>query len=292
MPTAEELKRCVKKAASVYKSRRDASVAILEAAVAARDLLDEKANFCFLGECDRKGYSVWKGSERMSRPILADLMVNDVVAEWWALLATAAPKEKRFTMDPGRANAVVYSIIALVSSGFDIWMSSSRKTPGTFFEVLVGSLLERVLPGYRRTAHVIIPNQAENVSTDIVFSAGEVVSERHPGLVVPVKITTRERVVQPYAHQCILDSVFGEGCYRSVLVCMSEMQREKSAGANAICVPGTIRLFQTHLAQLTALYYLDPPVRYLADDVTSLVAVKTVGDLLCRDLSSLTTGRG
>lgn len=290
MPTPEELKTCVKEAATVYKSGRDASAAILEAAVAARDLLKERAEFRFLSECDGKKYSIWKGNNKMSRPISAGLMVEDIAAEWRSLLATAAPREKRYTMEQDRANAVVYSIIALVSSGFDIWMSSSRKTPGTFFEVLVGTLLEQVLPGHNRTAHVIIPDQVENVSTDIVFSTGDV-SEHHPGLVVPVKITTRERVVQPYAHQRILDSVFGEGRYRSILVCMSEMQRDKNENANAICVPGTIRLFQTHLAQLTTLYYLDPPARYLAEDVTSLVAVKTVGDLLCRDLPDLTAGR-
>lgn len=97
--------------------------------------------------------------------------------------------------------------------------------------------------------------------------------------------------MQPYAHQRILESVFGMDRYRSVLVCMSEMQRDRKRNANAICVPGTIRLFQTHLAKLTALYYLDPPARYLAPDVTSLVSVRTVGDLLCDDLPWLTAPR-
>ena len=107
------------------------------------------------------------------------------------------------------------------------------------------------------------------------------------GLVVPVKITTRERIVQPFAHQRILDSVFGEHRFRSVLVCVSEMQRKRDEGANAICVPGTIRLYQRHLAALSGLYYLDPPHRYLQPDVTAHVAVRTLGCLLADDLPSL-----
>ena len=112
-------------------------------------------------------------------------------------------------------------------------------------------------------------------------------TSKDPGLVVPVKITTRERVGQPYTHQRILDSVFGEGVYRSVLVCMSEMQRDKQHSANSICVPGPIRLYQTHVAKLSGLYYLDPPARYLDEDVTSVVPVRKVGTLLCSDLESL-----
>jgi hypothetical protein len=68
---------------------------------------------------------------------------------------------------------------------------------------------------------------------------------------------------------------------------MSEMQRDRSNNANAICVPGTIRLFQMHLSRLSGIYYLDPPRRYLAEDITSVVPVRTVGDLLAVDLAGL-----
>lgn len=94
-------------------------------------------------------------------------------------------------------------------------------------------------------------------------------------------------MVQPYAHQRILDSVFGDQAFKSTLVCMSEMQRDGDDNANAICVPGTIRLFQMHLAELSGIYYLDPPARYLHDDVAGVVTVNSVGALLADDLPTL-----
>ena len=165
---------------------------------------------------------------------------------------------------------------------YDLWRPGSRKTPGTFFEILVGSLVQAVTPRLTRRAHVPLLEPGESVSTDIVFlEPGE-----RGGLAIPVKITTRERIVQPFAHQRILDAVFGEGRFRSILVCVSEMQRQRDTGANAICVPGTIRQFQRYLAPLAGLYYLDPPARYLRDDVTGLIPVGTLGDLLAHDLPS------
>jgi hypothetical protein len=106
-------------------------------------------------------------------------------------------------------------------------------------------------------------------------------------IVFPVKITTRERIVQPFAHQRILDSVFGEGQYKSVLVCVSETQRDKENNVKEICVPGTIRLFQKHLARLSGIYYLDPPERYLNADLQEVISVGTLGQLLTSTLPEL-----
>lgn len=107
------------------------------------------------------------------------------------------------------------------------------------------------------------------------------------GLVVPAKITTRERIVQPFAHQRILDSAFGVGHYRSALACVSEMQRDEEVGANEICVPGTIRLYQEYLAPLSGIYYLDPPVRYLQSDVTSIIEVSSLGHFFSERIAAL-----
>lgn len=287
------LKRLVAKAGSVYRKGDDASREVLEAAIYARELLDEHARSVDLSTCDGKRYMSWEVSDRMSRPLLKAKRGNAAKMRraWNRLLKSGAPDRHCYDLGVEEANDAVYFVIAALAAGFDLWEPKSRKTPGTFFEIVIGSLLGRVLPTMQRSAHVIIPNQAENVSTDIVFSKGGRGSPAKAGLVVPVKITTRERVVQPYAHQRILDEVYGRGAFRSVLVCMSEMQRDKKNNAKAICVPGTIRLFQEHLASLSGWYYLDPPQRYLATDVTSVVPVRRVGDLLACDLAQLVPAR-
>ena len=97
------------------------------------------------------------------------------------------------------------------SSCYDLWKPGSRKTPGTLFEILLGSITAKFLTAYTRTKFISLPKTGESVSTDIVFDLNE------KGIVMPVKITTRERIVQPYEHQKILDSVFGQKALKRLL---------------------------------------------------------------------------
>ena len=238
-----------------------------------------------LGGCDGKEYHIFRDGSNLTRPVHLPLLIRDpqrLAALWNAMCDAARPQERRYDISPTEINSLLYSVSMAFALCYDLWQPSSRKTPGTFLEIVVGSLLQVVLPDKQRIAHVRL-RDGEMVTTDIAFM------DQHgtAGLVVPVKITTRERIVQPFAHQRILDSVFGEGRFRSVMVCVREMQRKRTQGAKAICVPGTIRLFQRHLASLSGLYYLDPPARYLRPDVTSHVSVRTVGDLFALDLPTL-----
>ena len=229
---------------------------------------------------------MFQDGSKISRPIHLPLLIQDqehLQASWNTLRDSARPTDCRYNAASDTINTVLYSISMAFASCYDLWRPSSRKTPGTFLEVVIGSLLQILLPGMKRVAHVSLREEGEKVSTDIAFLE----PDHTAGLVVPVKITTRERIVQPFAHQRILDSVFGEQRFRSILVSVSEMQRQGTVGANAICVPRTIRLYQRHLASLSGIYYLDPPRRYLQPDVTAYVPVRTVGDLLAHDLPSL-----
>ena len=248
-------------------------------------LLDQ-AELIPLGECDGKDYHAFSAGSNFSRPIHLPLLITDPTsfATAWATLRQAArPEHHRYDLHPEAINRIVYSAATAFGACYDLWKPGSRKTPGTFFEVILGSALGVVLPGFSRTAHITLPGHAESLSTDIVFST----PGPPGGLVIPAKITTRERIVQPFAHQRILDSVFGERRFRSVLLCVSEMQRQSHTGANAICVPGAIRLYQQHLAPLSGLYYIDPPARYLREDVREHLRVNSLGALLADDLPTL-----
>ena len=239
-----------------------------------------------LATCDAKSYHVFRDGKALSRPVCASLFVKDpeeLEASWQALTTSTLASANRYHASIGDINSTIYSLVVAFAVCYDLWRTGSRKTPGTFFELLIGSLIQTVVPAMGRRAHIALREPGESVSTDIAFLD----PRGDGGLVVPAKITTRERIVQPFAHQRILDSVYGAGRFRSVLVCVSEMQRRGEAGANAICVPGTIRLFQRHLAPLDGIYYLDPPARYLQADVVDHVPVRTIGDLLAHDLPSL-----
>ena len=234
-----------------------------------------------------KQYWIYRAEKGLlSRPYLPALFVadpNDFQSAWVRLLAACNPITHRVELPADEVNRTVYTAAMSFCLCFDLWKPKSRKSPGTQFEMLLGCILSRLLPSHTRSKHVPLPGEEESVATDIVLTAPS--GDR--ALVFPAKITTRERIVQPFAHQRILDSVFGEGRYRSLIVCVSEMQRDEEHGANEVCVPGTIRLFQKHLAAVTGLYYLDPPHRYLRADLTSVVRVASVGELLALELAAL-----
>lgn len=257
----------------------------------------------------QKHYYVLADQE-LSRPFRKDLFImnaEDFRLKWQQLLA--ARGDCKFNLSDTDINKVVYTAVMSFAMCFDIWKNKSRKTPGTFFEVVLGSLIAFILPqGFTRTkfipliqaevadidgsseaAQVGIGDDAEavedsgNVSTDIVFKINDAKS-----LVIPAKTTTRERVVQPFAHQRILDSFFGEGVYVSLLCCVSETQRDDDdVKVNDICVPNTIKLFQKHLAKMGGIFYLDPPARYLTLNGENGLKVGTIGALLCSDLNEI-----
>jgi hypothetical protein len=232
-----------------------------------------------------KSYFVFTDGREISRPIRSDLFIDDPEAmldAWNEMLMAVLTDDMIIDLAPNRINSTIYTVIISFASVYDIWKKTSRKTPGTHFEVLLGSILSFVMPDFVRTKFISIPGQAENVSTDIVLGTDK------GGIVIPAKITTRERIVQPYAHQRILDSVFPVGSYKSVLLCVSETQRDdKSQTVKDICVPGTIKLFQAHLSSLNSIYYLDPPLRYLEEDITSLLTVSDYGKFFREDLASI-----
>lgn len=277
-----------KSAKASYDAGRSPVDALADLSAYCVRLLATKAAVAEFPSASRaKQYSLFRDGKKLSRPVLSPLFIadpDDFLREWKSTLKLARPADRKIAASKEAITRVLYTSIASFSICYDLWKPGSRKTPGTFFEVVLGSWLSTVLPGWERTKFVPLPGESESVSTDIVMTR----PDKLLSLVFPAKITTRERIVQPFAHQRILDSVFGVGRYKSFLVCMSEMQRDEEDGANEICVPGTIRLFQKHLAQLSGIYYLDPPARYLYPDVTSVVKVDYLGGFFAEDLALLT----
>lgn len=246
--------------------------------------LTKDAQFENQGQIGTKEYGIFKTDSQLSRPILRDLFSfrNDDIQELSEEILRSIDSSKHMiNSSPETVNRFLYKIIGSFSCCYDLWKNSSRKTPGTFFEILIGSILERMLPEHSRSKHIAVPNEDYKIATDIVFED----STKQKGLVFPVKITTRERIIQPFVHQRICDAVFGNGRYSSFLLCMSELKRTKEEGVAEICVPGPVKMCQKYLAQLSGIYYLDPPLRYLADGMSESITISSIGQLLTNDLS-------
>jgi hypothetical protein len=264
-----------------------------------------------LGVHEKKNYFAFSG-EKLSRPICESLFLDEkAFVTLWARLEKGIVPDKRIIVLTGNeVNQALYTAVISYAAIIDLVNPDARKRPGTWFEVLLGSVLGSVFQGYVRTKHIPLPNpdaeelatldkeaevleegveaagekeeeaQGLSVSTDIVLAPTD---GKGIHIVIPAKITTRERVVQPFAHQLILDAVFKDSGrkYCSILMSVNEVQLVvKKKTLNSICVPGTIKLFQNHVAKLTALSYLDIPSRYLKEDLTSVIPVLSIGEML------------
>jgi hypothetical protein len=300
----DKLDKDFKAAKKLYDGGSNPLVQLWEITLYCLRKLSDEATSREQGKIDNKRYYVYEAKGGISRPYFRDLFITSedhFTRTWDLIIKNIDSKKHLINFPPNGIDSVLYTSSMAFAMCYDIWKNSSRKTPGTYLEVLLGSLMGMILPDYKRTKHVPLPiknveegsedNNEESVSTDIVFEkkmqTGEVF-----GLVIPVKITTRERIVQPFAHQRILDGVFGPARFNSILICISEMQLDKKNNkVNEICVPGTIRLFQKYLAQLVGIFYFDPPVRYLQDDVREVILIGSVGELFTNHLPKLSKGQ-
>ena len=107
---------------------------------------------------------------------------------------------------------------------------------------------------------VRIPESGADLPTDYVFDPGRNSRKIH----LPIKTSTRERAVQAWVHQLVLERIFGAGVYRGVLVVSAETKRDSRTGeVIEICVPKQLQMFQSRVAEISRVYYLDPPQVYL-----------------------------
>jgi hypothetical protein len=229
-------------------------------------------------------YLVVENAGVISRPIRKDLFVSDIaeLEKEHKLLISRLQNNLTKPEDLAAANRVIYSLVMSFACCIDLWKRTSRKTPGTFFEIVMAGMFKLALPEAKFFKHINLesalgerherdgPDEKIFLSTDLVIGA----ENANRAAVIPLKITTRERIVQAYAHQRILDSSYPDK-YESFLACISETQLDtKTTSVNQICVPGTIKLYQRFLGELSALYYADIPQRYLAPDLARYVPVK------------------
>lgn len=248
-------------------------------------------------------YWVAHENDSVSRPYRPEIFASKE-ADYDELADNIEQEITSDEFDNERVDRFVYTSITAFCLCYDIWKPKSRKTPGTFFEVLMGSICRLRYPDYGLGKHVAIENAAtvedavidldedgafegasdeevaealegNSVSTDLVIHN----DANQRAAIIPLKITTRERIVQPFAHQRILDSAYPDR-FRSFLACVSEVQRDDSTQTvKQICVPGTVSLFQKHLAKLSGLYYCDIPQRYAKPDMKAVISVKSFSEV-------------
>ena len=223
-----------------------------------------------------KRYFAFERDGRRSRAVNEERYMADG-AEAWSRCSTALHERGLDELTAEEITRSLYSVAISFCAVIDLTRTGDQKTPGTYFEWFIGHAFAAHL-GVAPTTRLPVLNldMETTLPTDFTFDLGPGRAKFH----LPVKTSTRERVIQIWAHQRVLDGVYGAGRFLGTPVILAETKTDQRTGTVVeICLPEQWRIYQMHIAQLRRVYYLDVPEAYLRlNDVYPPVPVRTVGE--------------
>ena len=221
-----------------------------------------------------KDYFAFRIGDRLSRAVNVR-QFSPRPRDWRAFTSALSKRDlNRFT--PEKITEIIYSVAISFCCYIDLTKQRDQKTPGTFLEYLISHLFAwqlRVNPTTR--IQVLNLDMDTELPTDFIFNLGK----DRPKFHLPIKASTRERVIQVWAHQPVLDGVFGTGRFLGTPVILAETKTDAvKREVIEICLPAQWRIYQMHIAQLKRIYYLDVPATYeKLNDVFPPIVVKSFG---------------
>lgn len=232
-----------------------------------------------ISKVPEKTYFAFKNEEsgRVSRPVNEALYSDDLnaVQAFFDTLdkgKTVQEIAEAFTSwNKNDLQKTLYSMVMAFCCARDMQTNGDQKTPGTFFEYFIGYVFsKRLLVNPVRRVDIHLQNQKIPLTTDFLFDPGQNRKKLH----VPVKTSTRERVIQVWAHQKVLDGTQGTGHYLGTPVLLTETKLDKEKlEVIEICLPDQWRIYQGYISQLTRVYYLDMPKPYANLNSASLFRI-------------------
>ena len=222
-----------------------------------------------------KNYISFVRNNVVARPANRDFFVVDpqvIRRDWQSWLSGKLSAEKFGRMS--------YTVALAPCLAMELFDRNNKKGPATFFECMIGHIFARSL-GMEPTkqAELSVSGRSVRMTMDFLFEPTGGSFNIH----LPVKMSTRERVVQAWAHQRLLDSAYGLGHYKGIMVLFSETKlNSRSHEVVEICVPDQWLVYQTLLSKMDRIYYFDVPVRYqeLANEFPSIIQVKSFQEFI------------
>jgi hypothetical protein len=244
-------------------------VALITLASASHDFLTKTAKTQALSakSLGGKSYFSYVYGARRSRAINVALFIDQKAAFDAATKAVFSKKGPRSLGSADAATSAIYTIAMSFCAAIDVLKKDDRKTPATYFEILIAHLIAKRIGVTPTTAIEVLTKDGgakpTMLPTDLIFDPGKGKTKFH----VPVKLSTRERVIQAWAHQRVVDGVYGARRFSGLLVVMSETKTDAGKlDVTEICLPDQWRIYQMFIAWLTRVYYLDIPAVYATVD--------------------------
>ena len=181
------------------------------------------------------------------------------------------------SQSPEDITAALYAICMNYCCCADL-VNGVKSNSGDYFEKLVGHLYAMHLmvnPTSQMNA-VELDGESISLPTDFIFDLGAGKPKFH----VPAKTSTRERVVEVWAQQRVLDGAFGVGRFLCLLTCIGETNfYSRDMSVALTCVPNQWINYQLFISQIKRAYYLDVPGKYAElNNRFPKIHVKTFGE--------------
>jgi len=248
-----------------YDALRIVAASDLKAPAVGEALIEvAKIALRFLGGCQRtdlkcdipgKDYFCFQQAPARSRPINSQLFDAELALQNIEQVFHKHPAQIRQDI----LQATLYTAAIAYCAVTDLTKTGDQKTPGTYFEIFVGHFVARVYGvNPKNRIQVLNLDLQSELPTDFIFDLGPDKARIH----LPIKTSTRERVIQVWAHQRVLDGVYGMGRFRGVLVCLAETNAKPDFGVTEVCLPNQWAIYQMFIAQMHRVYYLDVPLKY------------------------------
>ena len=256
--------------------RSDAvSQAILDLAVTSLQFLAAECDQIALNSLvPRKNYISFSRNRIVTRPANRELFLSEPerIAKQWQSWMRNRPNIHN-------VGQIFYTVALAPCLAMELFDRNNKKGPATYFECLIGHLFAKSLAvNPTKHAALSVSGRSVRMTMDFLFeTTGDA-----PNIHLPVKMSTRERVVQAWAHQRLLDAAYGSARYKGIMVLFSETKLDsRTHEVVEICVPDQWLAYQSLLARMERIYYFDMPIRYreLTDDFPSVIQIRPFQDL-------------
>jgi hypothetical protein len=212
-----------------------------------------------VSKVEGKQYFAFQRGKKISRAINTSLYSSN--QDDWQQLRKAMEKDDLSRFDAKRITQVLYSMAISFCACVDLIKDGDQKTPGTFFEYFVAYFFAwRVGVEPRNSIQILnVDGEDTKLTTDFVFNLGSKKRKFH----MPIKTSSRERSIMLWAHQRLLDGVYGSERFMGTPVLLAETKTDKTKKEVVeICLPDQWRVYQLYIAKLKRIYYLDLPAAY------------------------------
>lgn len=237
-------------------------------------LLGQCAPIDLVSRVPGKRYFTYKKNNVVARPANKELFIPSLaeVGKLWL-------KWMGQTISTVEFSKLTYTVALAPCLAMEIFDRQNKKGPATYFECYIGHLFAKTL-GINPTKRVRLPVRDRKVLMTMDFLM-DIAGNNNWKIHLPVKMSTRERVVQAWAHQRLLNAAYGEGKYHGIMVLFSETKLDsRNHEVVEICVPDQWLAYQSLLARMDRIYYFDIPCRYqeLTDAYPDVICIKQFGE--------------